>query len=69
MKKKDNYLNDIDQELNRALKQCVEHHLKILAILKRLEKLFHPLLLVKALQVTLFLCMVAFTAGSVSIKK
>lgn len=67
LSQKDNFLADLDVEINRAMKRCVEHHLEIIDLLKRYEEIFNILGLIKAVQVSLFMCTVAFSAGTVRI--
>lgn len=67
LRQKDNFLADLDVEINRAMKRCVEHHLEIIDLLKRYEEIFNILGLIKAVQVSLFMCTVAFSAGTVRI--
>ncbi|XP_049303011.1 odorant receptor 83a-like [Bactrocera dorsalis] len=54
------------EAFNYALKPCVEHHIFILNVLRKLQRLFNFIWLVKTVLITLFFCMAAFNIVKLS---
>ncbi|XP_049306492.1 odorant receptor 83a-like isoform X2 [Bactrocera dorsalis] len=54
------------EAFNYALRPCVEHHIFILDVLHKVDRLFNFMWLVKTFEVTLFFCMAAFNIAKLS---
>lgn len=60
----DYYYTELDWELNNAIVRCVKHHLFIMDCCANFKKLYSPIILIKALQISSFLGIAAY-GGSV----
>lgn len=55
----------LKQALHKSLQECVQLHLFILRSCDTLERLFNPYCLIKSLQITFQLCLLAFVGVAV----
>ncbi|XP_044739802.1 putative odorant receptor 85e [Chrysoperla carnea] len=58
------YTNKFDKELEEALNDCVKHHQAILEFCELMEWFFSPIVLIKMVYGTVFLCLLAYSATS-----
>lgn len=61
----DLYYTKMDFELNATIVRCVKHHMFIMDTCWKFKKLYSPIILIKALQISSFLGIAAY-GGSVS---
>lgn len=61
----DTFLLEYNDELAKALQDCIIHHQNIVKVCSMLEYFYNPVVLVKSLQVTLQICNLAYVATTV----